>query len=435
MANSADFESFLQDINPSGTIISEVSSLHRNLRDHLESHDTYNRVCRRTYLSGSYAKRTFIRPKRDSDGCDIDVIVETTHTTNDSPLSVLIELKEALSDRSCYQNARVQNHSIGIEMSNFHLDVVPLARDDDGFLFIGSSREGSWSRTDPKGHISWSTEVNQAFEGNYKPLVKIMKWWRREHCPQWVKFPKGITLEKMIADNLPETGLSIEECVMQVMANLSDAYSEDIEVHQVPEIKDPAFDGNNLASKYCYEDFAQFVSKLNEHLTLLAEKGTENSTWKVILGDSFPSGSTKSDSVALAKVMSQEVALSVQHRQKLPFPMQTRRPNATITAVVTLPNGESRALDNDGPSIPKGSTVVYKVNCGPIRSGYVKWQVTNTGEEAMGVCRRGGFEVPNEGKTSRREQTAYTGKHYVQCFIVRGGSCVRWSSPFFINVE
>lgn len=79
--------------------------------------------------------------------------------------------------------------------------------------------------------------------------------------------------------------------------------------------------------------------------------------------------------------------------------------------------------------------MVYKVNCGPVKDGSVKWQVTNTGEEAMRVCRRGGFEIPNEGKTSRREETAYTGKHYVQCFVVRRGYCVRWSNPFFINVE
>ena len=51
------------------------------------------------------------------------------------------------------------------------------------------------------------------------------------------------------------------------------------------------------------------------------------------------------------------------------------------------------------------------------------------------LCCRGGFEIPNIEKTSRREETAYTGKHYVQCFVIRRGYCVRWSKPFFINVE
>lgn len=164
--------------------------------------------------------------------------------------------------------------------------------------------------------------------------------------------------------------------------------------------------------------------------------GTDNSVWKQLLGNNFPSGGSSNGTTTSAKSISQQqYALSVQHRQPLGFPIQARKPNATITATVTLPSGEIRALENDGAPIPKGSTIVYRVNCGPVKDGKVKWQVTNTGDEAMRVCRRGGFEVPNIEKTSRREETAYTGKHYVQCFVIRRGYCVRWSKPFFINVE
>ena len=304
-ANNADFESFLKDINPSKSTIDEASRLHRNLREHLRTCDSYKNTHVDTYLSGSYAKQTFIRPKKDSDSCDIDIIVETTHSIDDSPYTVLYELEKAIRERSCYKSTRIQTHSVGVDMANFHLDVVPLAKDEDGLLYIGSRTDGTWKRTDPKGHISWSTEVNQGFDNNYKPLVKIMKWWRREHCPSWVKFPKGITLEKMIADNLPEAGLNIEERVMQTMANLATAYVDELESHGVPFIEDPAISGNNLAAKYQHSDFSQFVEKLNQHLTLLAENGTSNDTWKTILGDNFPTGDASAGSMSLVKAMSQ----------------------------------------------------------------------------------------------------------------------------------
>lgn len=138
MTNSADFESFLKDINPSKSTIDEASRLHRNLRDHLKASETYGAICKDTYLSGSYAKQTFIRPKKDSDSCDIDIIVETNHSINDSPFCVLLELEDAIRERECYKNVRVQTHSIGIDMANFHLDVVPLVNDEDGLLYIGS---------------------------------------------------------------------------------------------------------------------------------------------------------------------------------------------------------------------------------------------------------------------------------------------------------
>lgn len=172
MAKNADFESFLKDINPSETTISEASRLQNSLRDHLKTSENYKEIHRNTYLSGSYAKHTFIRPKKDSDSCDIDIIVETNHTIEDDPCTVLTELKDNLAERSCYKNVRIQNHSVGIEMSNFHIDVVPLAKDSKGMLYIGSSEDGQWRKTNPKGHISWSTDVNQEFSGDYKPLVK-----------------------------------------------------------------------------------------------------------------------------------------------------------------------------------------------------------------------------------------------------------------------
>ena len=118
-------------------------------------------------------------------------------------------------------------------------------------------------------------------------------------------------LEKMIADNLPDTGLPIEERVMQTMANLASAYSEELDSLRVPFIEDPALPENNLASSYSLDDFVQFVSKLNEHLDLLADEGTDNSVWKKILGDNFPSGNAPSSSMALAKAIGQDRALSV----------------------------------------------------------------------------------------------------------------------------
>lgn len=126
----------------------------------------------------------------------------------------------------------------------------------------------------------------------------------------------------MIADNLPEAGLSIEDCVMQVMANLAVAYADELDSYQVPFIEDPAIEGNNLAGKYCYNDFAQFVDKLNEHLSHLADEGTGNSVWKQILGNNFPSGGPSCGTTSSAKSKNQQYALSVQHRQPLGFPMQ-----------------------------------------------------------------------------------------------------------------
>lgn len=439
MATAKDFESFLGDINPSDSTIQEASRLHKNLRTFLEGHASYSSICKDTYLSGSYAKHTFIRPKKDSDACDVDIVVETTHSVEDNPNDVLEELRDTLAERDVYSSIIVQKHSVGIDMANFHIDIVPLASKEEGVLFIGSSDDETWEQTNPKQHKTWSTEVNENFNGDYKPLVKMLKWWRREHCPEEVKYPKGIVLEKIAADNLPDEGLPIEDRLIQSMQNLAYAFDDDIADGQIPYVEDPAVEGNNLAANYELGDFAAFVDKLKEHLDLLAESGTSNDVWRNVLGTNFPAGQTTvSASLAShvkAKEQAREAAYAVRHRQNLGCSIPLK-PNVTVTAEVHLPDGSIANIHSDDAPIPKGSTVIYRAFRVPLPGAVsLKWQVTNTGAEAMRVCPRGGFECPNEGKSARLETTAYTGKHFVQFFAVKGGACVQHSSPFFINVE
>lgn len=436
MTINADFEEFIKRINPSETTICEISRLHKTLRAFLKQSEIYQSVFDSSYLSGSYAKHTFIRPKNDISNSDIDIIVETKHTTSDSPNSVLQHLKDALDQNHNYRNSKIQNHSIGIEMANFHIDVVPLVRGLDNEYYIGSIEQGSWRLTRPKGHIQWATHVNKNFANTFKPIIKVFKWWRQEHCNEEAKLPKGITLEKMIADNLPDAGLPIQEAVMHVMSNLAVAYENDLELGVVPFVEDPSIKGASLTPKYSYSDFAAFKELLDKHIGILAEKGNTNEAWQDILGKVFPPGndSVNEKDFALNENLRTN-AYSVTHKEKLGFPIQAKKPNATITATATLPDGSSVELNNDGEILPKGASIIYRVNCGPVKNSYVKWRITNTGDEAMSVCPRGGFEKPNEGKTSRREETAYTGKHFVECFVIRQNVCIRWSKPFFINVE
>lgn len=66
----------------------------------------------------------------------------------------------------------------------------------------------------------------------------------------------------------------------------------------------------------------------------------------------------------------------------------------------------------------------------------VKWQITNTGEEARQAgCLRGNFENSDIGEMGKRESTSYSGSHSVQCFIIKKGICVAKSKDFIINIK
>lgn len=127
-------------------------------------------------------------------------------------------------------------------MSDISVDVVPVIanKNDDQLYYIGDSDLGTWTLTDPKCHKTWSTEINKLNHNKYKPLVKILKWWRRENCPQNTKYPKGITLEKIIADNLADSSLCTEDFLIGTMQNIVSTYKEDYcDKHIIPHLRNP----------------------------------------------------------------------------------------------------------------------------------------------------------------------------------------------------
>ena len=437
MSISDDFAKFLSDIEPSSSTVSEISSAQKSLRKYLSSHEEYSDCYQSSYLSGSYAKHTAIRPAKDDGNRDVDIVVETNHSTGDSPADVLEELRSALADASKYSTARAQTHSVGIQLSKLDIDVVPLAKEGESW-YIVDVETGEWGRTNPKGHKEWSTEVNGEHDGKYKPVVKILKWWRREHCPEGSRWPKGITLEKMVADNFPEETGPYGDLVASVFRSMHDRYSDDLASGVVPFVDDPALPGNDLAAGYSIEDFREFDGELVSAIALLDESGSTNEVWRKILGGRFPAGSSKAELPLPASVyLPTQRALAVGWRERLPYVVRAKGFGIQVYAEVETKEGERFTIRSNGRTIPKGCTVVYHALRSPsMHNCSIRWQIVNTGAEAISAnCPRGEIEPPNESKGCRRETTAYTGRHYVQCFAIRNDVCIARSKEFFINVR
>lgn len=437
MSVSDDFAKFLSDIEPSSSTVREISTAQKSLRDYLSSHEKYSDRYQSSYLSGSYAKHTAIRPAKDGGNRDVDIVVETNHSTDDSPAGTLEELRAVLADASKYSTAHMQTHSVGIQLSKLDIDVVPLATEGESWC-IGDAETGEWSRTNPKGHKEWSTEVNKEHDGKYKPVVKILKWWRREHCPKGSRWPKGITLEKMVADSFPEETGPYGYLVASVFRSMHDRCSEGLNSGIVPFIDDPSLPGNDLAASYSIEDFREFDSELISAIALLDESESTNEVWRKILGERFPAGSSKAElSLPASIYLPTQRALAVGWRERLPYIVKAKGYGIQVYAEVETKDGKRFAIRNNDRTIPKGCTVVYYALRSPnLRNCSIRWQIVNTGAEAISAnCPRGEIEPPNENNGSRRETTAYTGRHYVQCFAIHKGACVALSKEFFINVS
>lgn len=417
-----DFNSFLTNIEPSNSTIEYISSVQNNLRNYLANHPTYKQVHVQTFLSGSYAKKTSIRPKLYDGKRDVDIIVETSYNTNHNSIEVLQEIFDILKEKDTYKNAKIQSHSVGVELNGINIDVVPVVKSKTSTqIYIGSSEYNEWILSDPKGHIRWSAEVNSQNDLKYKPLVKILKWWRRENCPEGAKYPKGITLEKIIADNLPDSNLNTEEHLISTIKSIIQKYRREVEAGVLPTISDPCITGNNLLINYRFSDFNEFIQKLSGHLNIINQNGSDNESWRKILGNEFPKG--ESEKAKISK--SANIRNTEQFIDNL-FPVQIMY-DLTIDCNVTQdgwrPFSLLQLLASGGILLQNKKLDFYIKSCSVPKPYSIYWKIRNVGDVAESRdCIRGQIRMTDN--EHHIENTNFYGPHYVECYIVKNNVCV-----------
>jgi hypothetical protein len=92
---------------------------------------------------------------------------------------------------------------------------------------------------------------------------------------------------------------------------------------------------------------------------------------------------------------------------------------------------------SDSQALMKGADLTFEARTDVPAPFDVYWQVVNTGSEATRANGlRGGFDrgVVERGTVMRREATAYTGSHTIECFIVKHGHLVARSGAFVVNI-
>lgn len=296
MATQQQFIDFLSEIEPSPTTKAVCSSAHSTLRGKLEQHETYKDIHVNTYLSGSYARNTALRP-RQSNGTvrrpDVDIIVVTNHAQSDLPSNVIGTLRKAVRSLG-YTEIEANRRSICVSLGSVEMDVVPVIRDPweaNGWLIADKSEE-RWLKTNPMGHNLWASGVNKKANGYFVPLVKLVKWWRRENLPH-LRRPKGFILETLVAEHMDYKETSYEDLFAKFLESVRDEYGWMVLSGLVPSLEDPSVPGNDVFSRVKAEEFKRFYDMAEAHATLVrhAQRETDSEKalvlWQRVFGDRF----------------------------------------------------------------------------------------------------------------------------------------------------
>ncbi|AKQ70334.1 hypothetical protein A176_007246 [Myxococcus hansupus] len=158
----------------------EVSRQHTLVREELSRRLA---GCETSFLSGSYSRSTAIRPLHDID--IFTVVGRASSTPPETPDAALKRVRQALHEAWPNKELPIlQQHSVHLEFtkSGIEFDVVPAYQHLSQELFlIPEGNTGRWIHTNPRIHKGLSTDANELAGKKFKPLIKAVKHWNRQH--------------------------------------------------------------------------------------------------------------------------------------------------------------------------------------------------------------------------------------------------------------
>jgi hypothetical protein len=259
--------------------------------------------------------------------------------------------------------------------------------------------------------------------------------------------PKGFWVECITGENFDRNQQEWADHFIGVLTNISAKYSNS---REVPQLQDPGLLGQTIKTSMNLSEFQVFMSALSDSLKLAIQARDEqdeyksSKLWQKILGDEFPL--YEEDEEKAAKALVSEVSLaSASHALQPTWPDGLGRYKVDIKGFVCFPDTRKvlYGLRNDKGVVRSGYNLKFVARTNVHWPFEVHWQVVNTGKHAEAQNGlRGEFrksKLPSGAESSNPlenwEHSEYTGKHWIECFIVKDGQLVARSGRFYVKIK
>lgn len=459
------FKIFLSNIEPDKKVKKYAQNAHKRVRKCLQEGDKFKENVVGSFLYGSYKRHTAV-----GDIKDVDVVILTDFDTEDeknTPHKVLKKLKDALGrcydnpDNTAYQrrSIRVDDPLPDAEDAHLTLDIIPaVEKQIDNPLLVPDKEQKIWIQSHPKGHLKYTSQLNSIEVGDKKfvPLVKIMKWWWKFQCEETEPeverpHPKGFWIECLTGEKFDPQLESYANHFVHILQKTYDAYQD---VEEVPQLNDPGLDNEAIITSMTLKEFRYFISNVKDNLSLAKEaldeedKVKSSELWREVFGNEFPLYDDEETDDSREEVRKASLDDS-SHAEKITNKWQIALSSSCkvhIDAFTyrSFKDGKIQGLNSNSRKLPLGLWIRFEAKVRQKCDNHeIWWQVVNTGSDAKKAKGlRGNFFRSNDRVESRRsdnkicwETTEYSGKHWIECFVVIDNTCVARSGKFFVNIK
>ena len=382
--------------------------------------------------------------------------------------------------------------------AQFHMDILPAIPDVKSFKLLLESQgqllsvwsdfaiaitdntlpdyrctDSDWLRSNPKGYAAWfrsrmeiefnarreflaeSMQVRVDNVPEYKvktPLQQAIQILKRHRDIMFINDPDNKPIS-IIITTLAGHAYNNESDLLYALQNLVKGMRDYIRpVNGVIRIPNPVNPLENFADKWQEhpqrkENFRRWLQQAEQDLDKALKLGDIpgiGESLKQPLGERVVNEALRNLSESNSNYVPTLAAINhrtpsrfnVSHRQAPKWPVIPKG-SVRIIGRAYRKGFRPYEIKSDLTPLPKRLSLQFEAQTNVPRPYKVYWQVVNTGNEAWTVNQlRGGFYdgIFEKGRQIRKESTRYKGMHWIECFIIKDGTCWAQSGEFVVNI-
>lgn len=305
MKHSAYFTKFTKDqvnINQSrlDTLASRVDAVYSAL----QSDDDIGALVLGKIPQGSWPHRTIIRPRSGGD-FDADFLLHLDWVEDwvDNPQEYPNAVYRALDHHTTYKNMDHGRKARSVYLKyapdngiGCHLDIVPFVTHPWQGTMIVNRDANDWEASNPQGFTDWITRMDAATNGNFRKVVRLMKYYK-VHKGSFGGV-KSVILTTLLGQQVDEYVAGIDPSrysdVPTTLVDLVWKLDEYLAANPTkPSVANPSGDGTSFDHRWTQETYDNFAARMAVAATnmkaALAETDFDKSVkaWQKVFGDSF----------------------------------------------------------------------------------------------------------------------------------------------------
>lgn len=374
-----------------------------------------------TLQVGSFGRKTDINGISDLDM--IYILPKSRWDTyqDGKQLKLLQDVKASILNRYPKTNVRVDRLVVTVTYVNFHVEVQPVFEQDDGtFKYPDTKNGGSWKITKPREEMTAVAELDVEKNANLRRLCKMARSWRNKH---------GVVMGGLLVDTLAYNFLQATTDYDTKSFSQYDKLSRDFFNYLAELPKQDRYNApgskQHVKVKKAFQRKAKKAHKLCLEAIEAEDTKDVNDKWKRVYGRPFPASAalTKESAIATHTASWDNTEQFIEDL----YPVDIRyslKIDCDVKQNGYREHRLSEMIRNRLPLLAK-KTLEFEIVEISVPGEYsIKWKVLNRGDEARRRNKIRGEIIPDAGRHSKTEPTAFRGDHIVECYAVQNGVVV-----------